>query len=100
MGAAHARVRRTTRRQYSAGLKFNKNKNSNNGDGNDRRRAAATGGQEGGQEADHHPYYRPKDAATLILVDRSAATRKSLVGKRHDKVVFMPASSSFPASGR
>ena len=22
------------------------------------------------KEADHHPYYRPKDAATLILVDR------------------------------
>jgi hypothetical protein len=25
------------------------------------------------KEADHHPYFRPKDAATLILVDRSAA---------------------------
>ena len=25
------------------------------------------------KEADHHPYYRPKDAATLILVDRSGA---------------------------
>jgi 8-oxo-dGTP pyrophosphatase MutT (NUDIX family) len=42
------------------------------------------------KEADHHPYYRPKDAATLILVDRSAAIPKVLVGKRHDKVVFMP----------
>src|SRR5712675_1017445 len=42
------------------------------------------------KEADHHPYYRPKDAATLILVDRTAATPKVLVGKRHDKVVFMP----------
>ena len=42
------------------------------------------------KEADHHPYYRPKDAATLILVDRSASVPKVLVGRRHDKVVFMP----------
>ena len=27
------------------------------------------------KEADHHPYYRPKDAATLILVDNFHATR-------------------------
>jgi 8-oxo-dGTP pyrophosphatase MutT (NUDIX family) len=48
------------------------------------------------KEADHHPYYRPKDAATLILVDRSAATPKVLVGKRHDNVVFMPGKFVFP----
>src|SRR5258705_12481425 len=48
------------------------------------------------KEADHHPYYRPKDAATLILVDRSAAPPKVLVGKRHDKVVFMPGKFVFP----
>src|SRR6202158_5883968 len=42
------------------------------------------------KEADHHPYYRPKDAATLILVDRTATTPRVLIGKRHDKVVFMP----------
>ena len=48
------------------------------------------------KEADHHPYFRPKDAATLILVDRSAATPKVLVGKRHDKVVFMPGKFVFP----
>src|SRR6202790_4400414 len=48
------------------------------------------------KEADHHPYYRPKDAATLILVDRTAATAKVLVGKRHDKVVFMPGKFVFP----
>src|SRR5689334_7590721 len=48
------------------------------------------------KEADHHPYMRPKDAATLILVDRSAATPKVLVGKRHDKVVFMPGKFVFP----
>jgi 8-oxo-dGTP pyrophosphatase MutT (NUDIX family) len=47
-------------------------------------------------EADHHPYRRPKDAATLILIDRSGATPKVLVGKRHDKVVFMPGKFVFP----
>jgi 8-oxo-dGTP pyrophosphatase MutT (NUDIX family) len=47
-------------------------------------------------EADHHPYRRPVDAATLILVDRSQATPKVLVGKRHDKVVFMPGKFVFP----
>ena len=49
-----------------------------------------------GKEADHHPYFRPKDAATLILVDRTHATPKVLVGKRHDKVVFMPGKFVFP----
>src|SRR3982074_1076096 len=48
------------------------------------------------KEADHHPYFRPKDAATLILVDRTAATPNVLVGKRHDKVVFMPGKFVFP----
>src|SRR5579859_8068745 len=48
------------------------------------------------KEADHHPYYRPKDAATLILVDRSSAIPKVLVGRRHDKVVFMPGKFVFP----
>jgi 8-oxo-dGTP pyrophosphatase MutT (NUDIX family) len=48
------------------------------------------------KEADHHPYMRPKDAATLILVDRSAAVPKVLVGRRHDKVVFMPGKFVFP----
>lgn len=48
------------------------------------------------KEADHHPYYRPKDAATLILVDRTGTVPKVLVGKRHDKVVFMPGKFVFP----
>lgn len=48
------------------------------------------------KEADHHPYRRPVDAATLILVDRSTAVPKVLVGKRHDKVVFMPGKFVFP----
>ncbi|PZA12263.1 NUDIX hydrolase [Rhodopseudomonas palustris] len=48
------------------------------------------------QEPSHHPYFRPKDAATLILVDRSGSTPKVLVGKRHDNVVFMPGKFVFP----
>jgi 8-oxo-dGTP pyrophosphatase MutT (NUDIX family) len=48
------------------------------------------------KEADHHPYRRPVDAATLILVDRSAAIPRVLVGRRHDKVVFMPGKFVFP----
>src|SRR5229473_4306581 len=48
------------------------------------------------KEADHHPYRRPVDAATLILVDRSGTKPKVLVGKRHDKVVFMPGKFVFP----
>src|SRR5437764_5782822 len=56
---------------------------------------AATAIQEG-KEADHHPYYRPKDAATLILIDRTGEKPKVLVGKRHDNVVFMPGKYVFP----
>ncbi len=48
------------------------------------------------KEADHHPYRRPVDAATLILIDRTTAIPKVLVGKRHDKVVFMPGKFVFP----
>src|SRR5271170_3109403 len=47
-------------------------------------------------EPHHHPYRRPVDAATLILVDRSGAIPKVLVGKRHDKVVFQPGKIVFP----
>ena len=48
------------------------------------------------KEADHHPYFRPKDAATLILIDRASDKPKVLVGKRHDNVVFMPGKFVFP----
>jgi 8-oxo-dGTP pyrophosphatase MutT (NUDIX family) len=48
-------------------------------------------------EPGHHPYRRPVDAATLILVDRTTTTTpKVLVGKRHDKVVFQPGKFVFP----
>ena len=48
------------------------------------------------KEDDSHPYRRPKDAATLILVDRSGRVPRVLVGRRHDKVVFMPGKFVFP----
>ena len=47
-------------------------------------------------EPGHHPYRRPKDAATLILVDRTGSIPKVLVGRRHDKVVFQPGKFVFP----
>src|ERR1051325_9193763 len=56
---------------------------------------AATDVKEG-KEEDHHPYFRPRDAATLILIDRSGEKPKVLVGRRHDKVVFMPGKYVFP----
>ncbi len=44
-----------------------------------------------------HPYCRPRDAATLILVDRSAAaSRRCWSAQRHDNVVFMPGKFVFP----
>ncbi|MGH6715697.1 MAG: NUDIX hydrolase [Bradyrhizobium sp.] len=57
---------------------------------------AATEDKPDEKEADHHPYYRPRDAATLILVDRSGSIPRVLVGRRHDKVVFMPGKFVFP----
>jgi 8-oxo-dGTP pyrophosphatase MutT (NUDIX family) len=41
-------------------------------------------------------YMRPKDAATLILVDRSAREPKVLLGKRHNRHKFMPGKFVFP----
>ena len=43
-----------------------------------------------------HPNVRPRDAATLILVDRTAGKPKVLLGRRHDKHVFMPGKFVFP----
>ncbi len=42
------------------------------------------------------PNVRPKDAATLIIVDRSGATPKVLLGKRHHAHKFMPGKFVFP----
>jgi 8-oxo-dGTP pyrophosphatase MutT (NUDIX family) len=45
------------------------------------------------------PNLRPKDAATLILIDNSAPTPKVLLGKRHHGHKFMPGKYVFPGGG-
>ena len=42
------------------------------------------------------PYRRPRDAATLILIDRSSHPPKVLLGRRHQNHVFMPGKFVFP----
>lgn len=42
------------------------------------------------------PNLRPKDAATLILIDRRGAEPKVLMGRRHPGHVFMPGMFVFP----
>jgi 8-oxo-dGTP pyrophosphatase MutT (NUDIX family) len=42
------------------------------------------------------PNRRPRDAATLILIDRTHATPKVLLGKRHHGHKFMPGKFVFP----
>lgn len=42
------------------------------------------------------PNVRAKDAATLILVDRSGPVPKVLLGRRHHKHAFMPGKFVFP----
>jgi 8-oxo-dGTP pyrophosphatase MutT (NUDIX family) len=46
-----------------------------------------------------HKTIRPKDAATLILVDRSGPVPKVLLGKRHASHKFMPGKFVFPGGG-
>lgn len=43
-----------------------------------------------------HPNLRPRDAATLILIDRSEPTPKVLLGRRHHGHKFMPGKFVFP----
>jgi 8-oxo-dGTP pyrophosphatase MutT (NUDIX family) len=45
------------------------------------------------------PNLRPKDAATLILIDRSGPVSKVLLGKRHHGHRFMPGKYVFPGGG-
>jgi len=42
------------------------------------------------------PNRRPKDAATLILIDRAGSTPKVLLGKRHHGHTFVPGQFVFP----
>ena len=46
-----------------------------------------------------HPNQVPKDAATLILLDRSAPEPKVLMGLRHQRHVFLPGKFVFPGGG-
>jgi 8-oxo-dGTP pyrophosphatase MutT (NUDIX family) len=43
-----------------------------------------------------HPNMRPKDAATLILLDNTASTPKVLLGRRHARHAFLPGKFVFP----
>ena len=42
------------------------------------------------------PYLRPRDSATLILIDRSAPVPKVLLGRRHSRHKFVPGKFVFP----
>jgi 8-oxo-dGTP pyrophosphatase MutT (NUDIX family) len=44
----------------------------------------------------HFANIRPKDAATLILIDRSSPPFKVLMGRRHDGHTFLPGKFVFP----
>ncbi|MEM6461039.1 MAG: NUDIX domain-containing protein [Pseudomonadota bacterium] len=52
------------------------------------------------QSVNRHPLIRPKDAATLILIDRSSAEPALLMGKRHTAHAFMPDTYVFPGGRR
>jgi 8-oxo-dGTP pyrophosphatase MutT (NUDIX family) len=43
-----------------------------------------------------HPNLTPKDASTLILLDRSGPSPKVLMGKRHQRHTFLPGAFVFP----
>src|SRR6476620_10737910 len=49
-----------------------------------------------GKIAPTHPTIRPKDSATLIILDRSGNVPKVLLGKRHEGHIFMPGMFVFP----
>jgi 8-oxo-dGTP pyrophosphatase MutT (NUDIX family) len=42
------------------------------------------------------PNVRPRDAATLIVLDRTGAEPKVMMGRRHDRHKFMPGKFVFP----
>ena len=46
-----------------------------------------------------HGIVQPKDAATLIIIDRSASEPKVLLGRRHTRHKFMPGKFVFPGGG-
>jgi len=48
------------------------------------------------EPTERHPNRRPVDAATLILVDRSKRAPRVLMGKRSERLKFMPGKLVFP----
>ncbi|WP_420410846.1 NUDIX hydrolase [Roseibium sp.] len=49
------------------------------------------------EQAGNHPYIRPKDAATLLILDRTGSGDvKLLMGRRHMRHTFMPGKFVFP----
>ncbi|WP_094508420.1 NUDIX hydrolase [Brucella thiophenivorans] len=42
------------------------------------------------------PVLRPRDAASLLLIDRTGPTPRILMGRRHPSLVFMPGKFVFP----
>lgn len=51
------------------------------------------------REIDHegsHPTVRPRDAATMIIIDRSGPSPQVLLGRRHHGHKFMPGKFVFP----
>lgn len=46
-----------------------------------------------------HRLVEPRDAATLIVIDRSSAEPKVLLGRRHTRHAFMPGKFVFPGGG-
>ena len=42
------------------------------------------------------PNQRPRDSATLILIDRSGPVPKVLLGRRHERHRFLPGKFVFP----
>ena len=46
-----------------------------------------------------HRLVEPKDAATLIVIDRSSTEPKVLLGRRHTRHAFMPGKFVFPGGG-
>jgi len=49
-----------------------------------------------GERQQTSPNLRPRDAATLILIDRSGSTPQVLMGRRHAGHKFMPSKFVFP----
>ena len=52
------------------------------------------------QPAEKAPYLRPKDAASILLMDRSTSGIRVLMGKRSSAHVFMPDVYVFPGGKR